>query len=108
MKDDIELYEEHSGVLYSKIGKSEVVFFGHQVAVGEDEITITPNVLKFKPTPDEKALFTEYAKPLTAKLLFNKSKSVLNDLAFSDAPSEDKAKLLKELRSEINKLLRKI
>lgn len=108
MKENIEIYEEHGGVLYSRFGKAEITFFAHQISVGDDEITITPNILKFKATSEEKAIFSEYAKPVTAKLLFNKSKSMVHELAFSEGTAADKAELLKKLRSEINQVLKKM
>lgn len=108
MKEKIEIYEEHGGVLYSKLGKAEMTFFAHQISVKESEIAINPNVVKFNATSEERALFSEYAKPVTAKLLFNKSKSVIHELAFSDESPEYKAELLKDLRTEINSVLKKM
>lgn len=108
MSDDIEIFEEHGGVLYSRLGKAEVTYFGHQISVQSDEIKITPNAIKFSPSPSEKSLFLDYSKPLTGNLLFNKSRSAINELAFFDCPEKEKAELLKKLRSEINELLKKI
>lgn len=108
MKENIELYQEHGGVLYAKVGKSEITFFGHQISVGDDEITVAPNILRFKPTPEERAIFSEFEKPMTAKLLSNRTKSLIHELAFFCASSEEKVDLLKELKSDINQLLKKM
>lgn len=105
---EIEIFQEHGGALYAKFDRAEATFFGHQIALSDNEIKLYPTVIRFKPTQEEIQLFRQFAKPITKSILANRSKSAITDIEFSDFAPEEKKELLKSLRSEINELLRKI
>lgn len=108
MKDKVEIFQEHGGVLRSQFGRAEAIYFGPQISVGDNEVRISPSMLKIRITPDEKALFSSFSKPVTGRLLFGRAKSTISDLAFLDCDCNEKRALLRSLKSEINQLLDKI
>ncbi|WP_188150899.1 hypothetical protein [Teredinibacter waterburyi] len=108
MSKDIEIFQEHGGVLQSTFGKATITFFAQQIELKEDEVKIYPSNVSVTVSKEEKELFEQYYKPVTSRQAYGKAKSAIHELADLNCHPAEKKELLKTLKSDLNQLIKSL
>ncbi|AZZ92167.1 hypothetical protein EUZ85_16110 [Hahella sp. KA22] len=103
--EQLNVFQEHGGVLYTKIGRATITFFGYQMAVQGGRLTIRPTSVEVDIAEEEERVLQNYMQPLEAKHLYSKARSAINEMFFLETNKTEKTFFLKKLKEEIGALI---
>ncbi|WLQ15988.1 hypothetical protein O5O45_08685 [Hahella aquimaris] len=103
--EQLNVFQEHGGVLYTKAGRALITFFGYQIDTKEGRLTIRPTSVEVDMTVEEERVLQNYMQPLEAKHLYSKARSAINEMVLLDTNKTEKTLFLKKLNEEIGALI---
>ncbi|WP_431689191.1 hypothetical protein [Hahella sp. NBU794] len=103
--EKLDVFQEHGGVLYTKIGRATITFFGYQMSIQEGRLTIRPTSVEVDMAEEEERVLQNYMHPLEAKHLYSKARSAIKEMVLLETDKTEKTLFLKKLKKEVSALI---